>query len=99
MIRTQNLHNTLGRPHRHRTLLHHDFAALRNVGNHAGGILHVLEVGSTAAPVAERLRRCIHRNEDQIRLHDGCFDVGGEEQIAVAALLDDGIEAGLCFFF
>lgn len=95
MVGAQNLHNTFGRPHRDRTLFDHDFATLRNVGNHAGGVFDELQVGRASASVAEGFRRCVDRNENQFGLFDGRLDVGGEEQVDVATLLDDGIESGL----
>lgn len=89
------MHNAFGRPHRHRTLLHHNFITLRCVGNHACRTFHILQIGRTATPVAERLCWRIHRNEDQFGFFYGSLNVIAEKQINISAFFHNIVESGL----
>lgn len=95
MIGAQYLHYTGRCIYRHRTLLHHNLIALRDAGNHARCVLDVFEVGRPANAVTKGFRGCIDGDEDELSLFDGRLDVRGKEEVHVAALFDDSIEARL----
>uniref|UniRef100_A0A8W7PYL8 Uncharacterized protein n=1 Tax=Anopheles coluzzii TaxID=1518534 RepID=A0A8W7PYL8_ANOCL len=95
VVGLQDVHDAFGCPHRDRAFLHHDLAVLRHLGDHAGATLDVFEVSRTAPPIAVRFCGRVDGDEDQLRFLDRFLDVGGEEQVAVAALADHFVEAGL----
>lgn len=70
MIGPQYVHDALGRAHRHRALLDDDLVTGRDLRDHPGRALDVLQVGGPALAVAEHLRRRVHRDEDQLGLLD-----------------------------
>lgn len=95
MVGAQYLHNTGRRIHRHRTLFDDNLTALRTVGNHARRVLDVLQIGGAAVAIAKGFRWRVDGYKDELGLLDGLLDVGGEEEIHVAALFDDTVKAGL----
>ena len=76
-------------------LLHDDLVGGGNLGNLTGAELAVLDVGGTSGADALRLGRGVDGDEDDVGLVDLVVDVGREEQVATAALLNDLGQTGL----
>ena len=79
----------LGRADGDGRLLHDDLVGRRDLGNFPGAQLAVLDVGGPSGADALRLGRGVDGDEYDVGLDDLGVDVGGKEQVAAAALLDD----------
>mmetsp|Transcript_5034 Transcript_5034/g.14298 ORF Transcript_5034/g.14298 Transcript_5034/m.14298 type:complete len:451 (+) Transcript_5034:158-1510(+) len=70
-------------------LLDNDLVGGRDLGNLTSAQLAVLDVGGPSGADSLRLGRGVDGNEDDVGPVDLGVNVGGEEQVATAALLDD----------
>ncbi|KAH9402222.1 hypothetical protein TYRP_016277 [Tyrophagus putrescentiae] len=85
----------LGRPHRHRALLHDDLRVGGGGGDQPRDRLEVLQVGRLALAEAEGFGRSVDADEDQLRGGDLRVEVSAEVEVPTAALLHDAVQLGL----
>lgn len=80
--------NGLSGSHGHSTLLDHNLGTSGNFRDLAGAELAVLDVGRSSGTNTLGLRGSVDRNKDNVSGFDFTINVGGEEKVSAATLLD-----------